>query len=201
MKRDWLISVVVMAAISAALGCGGSGGLNTTGSGGSGSGGMGTGGMPDTTFDGPPTCQSGSYYVGQEGTDMRPGEACIACHTQNQQGFHPPPLFTFAGTVFAEGHAQNHCVASADEQAELEQAQVVITGADNAQLTLPLKTAQGFQNGNFSTTKAIKLPYTAKVVYMGKERAMTTPQQTGDCNSCHTVTGANGAPGRITLPQ
>jgi predicted CXXCH cytochrome family protein len=25
-------------------------------------------------------------------------------------------------------------------------------------------------------------------------------QTTGDCNSCHTQSGANGAPGRILLP-
>jgi len=29
---------------------------------------------------------------------------------------------------------------------------------------------------------------------------MTAPQTSGDCNGCHTQTGANGAPGRITLP-
>jgi predicted CXXCH cytochrome family protein len=29
---------------------------------------------------------------------------------------------------------------------------------------------------------------------------MMTPQETGDCNSCHTEQGRNGAPGRILLP-
>jgi hypothetical protein len=44
------------------------------------------------------------------------------------------------------------------------------------------------------------LPFTAKVTFQGREIVMTTPQTDGDCNSCHTETGANGAPGRIKLP-
>ena len=29
---------------------------------------------------------------------------------------------------------------------------------------------------------------------------MATPQSTGNCASCHTAKGANGAPGRIVAP-
>jgi predicted CXXCH cytochrome family protein len=29
---------------------------------------------------------------------------------------------------------------------------------------------------------------------------MTTAVPSGDCNSCHTQTGTNNAPGRIALP-
>ncbi|HJX65368.1 MAG TPA: hypothetical protein VJ860_15605 [Polyangia bacterium] len=44
-------------------------------------------------------------------------------------------------------------------------------------------------------------PYTAKVVNgSGIERVMVSTASSGDCNGCHTQTGANGAPGRITLP-
>ena len=32
------------------------------------------------------------------------------------------------------------------------------------------------------------------------ERAMVAAQTSGDCNSCHTLAGTNGAPGRIMLP-
>jgi hypothetical protein len=46
----------------------------------------------------------------------------------------------------------------------------------------------------------IKLPYHAKVRQGGRERAMNAPQMVGDCNSCHTQTGQNGAPGRIVVP-
>jgi hypothetical protein len=34
----------------------------------------------------------------------------------------------------------------------------------------------------------------------GPGGAMGAAQSTGDCNSCHTVEGTNGAPGRILLP-
>jgi mono/diheme cytochrome c family protein len=44
------------------------------------------------------------------------------------------------------------------------------------------------------------MPFTAKVTYKGRERAMAAVQTSGDCSSCHTQTGTNGAPGRITLP-
>jgi mono/diheme cytochrome c family protein len=46
----------------------------------------------------------------------------------------------------------------------------------------------------------LALPYTAKVVQNGKTRAMGAAQTSGDCNACHTPTGANGAPGRVTIP-
>lgn len=156
-------------------------------------------GPPDTTFEGGPVCNSGKLYTGGDGRQMDPGMACINCHKTTLDG--DPPIFTFAGTVFASGHAKDRCLPTADEKTALSQAQVVITGADNSTITLPLKVGVGFYNGNFSTTKTVPLPYTAKVVYMGKERTMVTPQTDGDCNGCHTAAGKNDAPGRIALPQ
>jgi len=41
---------------------------------------------------------------------------------------------------------------------------------------------------------------TARVVRGDQERVMLSPQMDGDCNSCHTENGANGAPGRIVAP-
>ena len=40
----------------------------------------------------------------------------------------------------------------------------------------------------------------ATIVVTGAERMMGVAQTLGDCNSCHTQDGANGAPGRIVLP-
>jgi mono/diheme cytochrome c family protein len=161
-------------------------------------------GPPDTTFTGAPTCPSGSTYVGGDGSrSMDPGQPCISCHATTGG---EAPTFTFAGTVFANGHATDDCTPSATEKTELADAEVIITGANNATITLPLSTTKGLSNGNFSTSQSVPLPYTAKVVYfqgpnMGKERDMVTPQMSGDCNSCHTVAGTNNAPGRIALPQ
>ena len=36
---------------------------------------------------------------------MRPGHACITCHTQEDEG----PVFAFAGTVYPTGHEPNEC--------------------------------------------------------------------------------------------
>ena len=55
-------------------------------------------------------------------------------------------------------------------------------------------------SGDFHLRTRVAMPFTAKLTYMGRERAMTAAQMTGDCNGCHTQSGANGAPGRITLP-
>jgi hypothetical protein len=54
--------------------------------------------------------------------------------------------------------------------------------------------------GNFYTSITITPPFHAKVIQNGKERAMGVSQTNESCNSCHTQSGANGAPGRITLP-
>jgi hypothetical protein len=48
--------------------------------------------------------------------------------------------------------------------------------------------------------KVLVKPISARVLYKGKERRMKQQVDTGDCNSCHTEAGANGAPGRIMLP-
>jgi hypothetical protein len=49
-------------------------------------------------------------------------------------------------------------------------------------------------------TTEFSYPYRARVLFEGRERAMVSAQTSGDCNGCHTVHGANGAPGRIYLP-
>lgn len=58
--------------------------------------------------------------------------------------------------------------------------------------------------GNFrspSTSANVPLPYRARVRAGGKVNAMAGAQSDGDCNSCHTAAGAEGAPGRVMFPQ
>jgi hypothetical protein len=119
---------------------------------------------------------------------MEPGVACIACH---QSSGGEAPRFAIAGTVYPTAHEPNLC----DGAPGSDGAQVVIVGANGQSTTLTPNTA-----GNFTYSGSISLPFQAKVVYMGRERIMTTPQTTGDCNACHTQSGTNGAPGRILLP-
>jgi hypothetical protein len=153
----------------------------------------------DPAFQGGPTCDGGQLWDAGFPWGMYPGEACNACHASEAGA--GGPVTNFAGTVFAEGHAEDDCLPTAAEAAEVSQAQVVIIGADGSTTTPSLISENGFANGNFTSYGSVPLPYTAKIVYQGKERAMIGPQTNGDCNVCHTVTGQSGAPGRIVLPR
>ncbi|MGC4092454.1 MAG: hypothetical protein QM756_32170 [Polyangiaceae bacterium] len=174
----------------------GSGGSNSSASGGAATGGALTGSGGTTASGGAPTtsdplntvagCSSGSMWTRGQNPQMRPGEACITCHAQEDDA----PLFSIAGTVFPTGHEVNDCNASASNGAT-----IVITDQQNVEHRLTANTV-----GNFFLETAIPMPYKAKVVTAKGERLMITPQTSGDCNSCHTQAGTQGAPGRVTLP-
>lgn len=115
---------------------------------------------------------------------MHPGRACISCHEQAGG-----PQLTIAGTVYPTAHEPDDCDGVAGS------VQVVITDADGATQTLRVNSA-----GNFYSAAAVAMPFHAKVVSGGQERAMSAAQTTGDCNGCHTVDGASSAPGRIMAP-
>jgi len=136
------------------------------------------------------TCTSKQTWLGgNEGSaDMNPGMACVACHASTGG---EAPIFTVAGTVYPAAHEPDGCFGASGSGG----VQVVITGADGKTLALTPSAA-----GNFYSTAPVALPFQAKVVYMGRTGAMLEAQSTGDCNSCHTQTGTNAAPGRIVLP-
>lgn len=140
-----------------------------------------------------PTCTSGQTvpYVTDDGSaNMNPGQACVSCHVSMGTSREAPRFL--AGTVYPTGHEPSQCNGA---NLRVDGAQVIITDANGAQVPLRVTSS-----GNFYTTASIATPYTARVEYMGRTRAMAEPQTSGDCNSCHTQDGANGAPGRITLP-
>lgn len=139
-----------------------------------------------------PICTSTRTWTGgNRGTAlMRPGEACLACHTRYPGD---APRLAFGGTVYPTGHEPDGCLGSAAAGAVVK-----VTDASKRVFTMTVNA-----NGNFSyepgTTPT--MPYTAVVVATnGKTRAMASSQTNGDCNVCHTQSGASGAPGRITLP-
>jgi hypothetical protein len=171
----------------------GSCGTTTTGTGGvggSGTGGAGGSGVPDP-FTVAPTCTSGvTWNGGNNGSQsMNPGMACISCHTSTGG---EAPRYSIAGTVYPTAHEPNLCNGA---NGTTTGAQIVIVGADGKTLTLTPNSA-----GNFFSPTTVALPYQAKVTYQGRERVMLEAQTSGDCNSCHTQSGANNAPGRILLP-
>jgi hypothetical protein len=177
-------------------GRGGSAGSSTAGRGGSGGaagrggtgGSTGTGGTGGDPFTAAAKCTSGTMWTGANrgSTDMNPGRACITCHS-TMNG----PALTIGGTVYPSAHEPDLCNGANGSNG----ARVVITGADGQTQTLTPGVS-----GNFNSRTRVALPFTAKVTYMGRERAMVASQMSGDCNSCHTQNGTNGAPGRILLP-
>ncbi len=141
------------------------------------------GGDANDPLNFPPKCSSGVTWNGvTKDQNMRPGEVCPTCHSN----------FDLAGTLYPTGHEPNDCDGV---DGLLTAATVVVTDATGNVITLYPNAV-----GNFYTSITITPPFHAKVVLNGQERAMTDSQTTGACNGCHTQTGANGAPGRITLP-
>jgi len=120
---------------------------------------------------------------------MNPGQACISCHSSSGgEG----PRYVIAGTLYPTGHEPNNCNGTNGNTG----ARVVVTGSNGTSVTLTPNSA-----GNFYSSTSLAGPYKAKVVdSAGKERVMVSAAPNGDCNTCHTQTGANSAPGRITLP-
>ena len=150
-------------------------------------------------FDVPPTCTSGmtwNYPTGDVSRTLRPsmfpGRACLTCHQAEREAFYGAGIV--AGTVFPTGHEPDNCNGGPTGGGPID---VEITGADGRVAHLTPNAV-----GNFYTTRAVVTPYTARVTQDGRERAMLTPQTNGDCNSCHTQSGAGTppAPGRILLP-
>jgi hypothetical protein len=140
-------------------------------------------------FGTPTVCTSGITSTVDEGPTMRPGEACLTCHGGSGAG--EAPLFTLAGTVYPTAHEPNDCVGAVNGGGS------VVTVLDAAGRTINM-TPNAV--GNFYYAGAVTFPVTARITRNGLARSMTTPQSNGNCNSCHTLTGANGAPGRILMP-
>ena len=165
---------------SAGHGVAGSGGTSNGGHGGTGSAGLGNGGGSGGTSA--QVCTSKKTWTSGNGPDMRPGNDCRSCHSN----------FVIAGTVYPTLNEPNNCDGTGAGGVK-----VVITGADNTTLTLTPSTT----SGNFYSTQSVKTPYSVKLTNSaGASRSMTAHQTAGNCNSCHSSSGTNGAPGRIMAP-
>ena len=154
---------------------------------------------PTDPFDVPPVCTSDmrwNYPTGDVSRGLRPlmfpGRACLTCHQAEGEGFWGAGVI--AGTVMPTGHEEDNCNALPPPGGPVV---VEIVGADGVVTNLTPNSV-----GNFYSTRRVATPYTARVTQDGRERRMVTPQTNGDCNSCHTQSGAGTppAPGRVLLP-
>jgi mono/diheme cytochrome c family protein len=133
-------------------------------------------------------CTSGTTATdGVTGQGMRPGNACISCHT-DQNG----PSFSVAGTVFPTSHEPDDCNGT---DGPTDGVKVLIIDANGAMRALTVNAA-----GNFMSNTALPTPYRAIVVRGNSIREMKSTQTDGDCNHCHTEWGKSGAPGRVMEP-
>jgi hypothetical protein len=136
------------------------------------------------------TCLAGMKWTGgDEGSpEMHPGGNCISCHRSGEG-----PRFVVAGTVYRKLTEKTDCYG-------VQGAIVTLTDATGAVVRLTTNKA-----GNFISRgrgkEHLTMPFTAKVVFHGTERVMETPQSEGNCAGCHISKGANGAPGRIVIPD
>jgi hypothetical protein len=153
----------------------GTGGVTGTG------GAVGTGGVPGTGgVTTAAVCTSNVTWRSGNGPDMRPGATCNSCHG-----------YTIIGTIYPTAHEPTNCNGVSGSTGT----RVVITGANGATLTLTPTAA-----GNFFSNAAVSMPFTARVTSSAGTSSMVGTQTSGNCNSCHTQNGANGALGRITVP-
>lgn len=162
-----------------------------------------TAGMPEGTcgtgdagvdpFEVPPQCTSNTTWTrGNSGSSrMNPGRACLSCHAQeNDPGDEEAPE-GIGGTLYPTAHEPDLCNGLPGA------ATVVLTGSDGREFRLSVNDVGNF---HMYRNNALLRPYTARVEFAGRTRRMSTPQMSGDCNSCHTQAGTNGAPGRILAP-
>jgi hypothetical protein len=139
--------------------------------------------------DGGKVCTSGVYWaLGNTGSPlMHPGMACNACHVLNGG-----PNLRIGGTVYPTLNEADDC----NGKGPPPQLTVIVTAADGKEFSLPVNAS-----GNFLLDRMQpKPPFKARVTDGTKTRAMVGTVTSGDCNSCHTVAGRNGAPGRILHP-
>jgi hypothetical protein len=168
------------------------------------------GGLPIDAGPPPLTCLSGQKKPrptttapgGEDG--MAPGWACSACHRGvNFEGQNPfgalgmTAWYDAMGTVYAAPHEEDLCISTLGPDAGVTVEIYDSTGA--RVLSLPLLESGNFY-GSVAMDAGVRMPYTAKVVRGALSRTMTTPQTDGDCNTCHTPYGREGAPGRIQAP-
>lgn len=163
------------------------GGAQTDSPGGAaGHGGAGIGASGDAAA----VCTSQMYWTGgDKGSElMHPGGTCLTCHSNSREA----PKLIVAGTVYPTSHEPDDCNGISGSSGIA----VVITDATGKELPpIPVNDV-----GNFRYEGRVASPFHVKVVSGGKENVMTAAPDNGECNSCHTVKGANNAPGRILVP-
>lgn len=149
--------------------------------------------LPDAGPDAMAGCASGvTWKLGNTKSPlMHPGLACNACHS-----VMGGPNLSIAGTVYKAPHDVNDCNGAAPPPTVI----VTITDAKGKVVNATVNAAGNFDVPRQNGAQRLTAPYSAKLSDGVKTRAMVGKVTSGDCNSCHTAAGINGAPGRILVP-
>lgn len=147
---------------------------------------------------GGPACTSGTMWTMGNARSplMHPGLACNACHA----GAGGPNL-RFAGTVYRGLHDIDDCNGAGPPPPLT----VEITDKNGKMAKLAVNAAGNFElraggGGGGGNPNSFVPPYRARVIDGALSRPMVGSVTSGDCNSCHSAAGKNGAPGRILAP-
>lgn len=116
---------------------------------------------------------------------MLPGRACLECHDRT---LGPSAMMVVAGTVFADVQQRDECPGEPGVR-------VVIVDDEGTEASFTTNFA-----GNFYIRQTLVFPVRVRLEDSELIRVMEDPVDTGDCNSCHTPTGEEMAPGRIVRP-
>jgi cytochrome c5 len=158
-----------------------------------GDGGLDAGPLPDAGADAGSGCASGVMWKNgnQKSPLMHPGLACNACHS-----VMGGPNLQIAGTAYKAPHDVNDCNGAAPPPTIT----VTITDSKGKVVNATVNAAGNFNVPRQNGAQRLTAPYTAKLSDGVKTRVMVGKVTSGDCNSCHTQAGINGAPGRILVP-
>jgi hypothetical protein len=130
-------------------------------------------------------------YQDKDSPLMNPGRSCVQCHADENDEFHAP-FYKVGGTVMQDLHDADDCRGAAQQI-------VIVTDGLGNEHQMRTNTA-----GNFWLDADVELvpPFSARIIDTeGRQRVKQVPVDSGDCASCHTAEGDQGAPGRLTPPD
>lgn len=139
----------------------------------------------------------------EESFSMHPGRACIDCHSSS--GDDDAPRFAFAGTVMGDLRDEDDCRGVPGVTVDILDASDAVVGSavTNVAGNFGLCGPDGPGDNDDISCASVPLtsPWRVRLSYDGRTREMLGHQDAvGDCMSCHTATGRNGAPGRVVAP-
>jgi hypothetical protein len=140
------------------------------------------------------TCSTNQYWQfgNLKSERMHPGRSCLQCHVAEGEG----PRSGILGTVQQAVNDSDDCRGVSGTHIEILDA---TSGAVVSSATT--NTVGNFIiEGGGRCEGLVCSPYRVRLTLDGRVREMQSTTTMGDCMSCHTSHGENGAPGRIVAP-